>query len=124
VRRQPDRALAHDRADQGQLLGTLLHLTMKLRHVGVAGVGREPRRQPVHADIVALEVVQDVAQALQRATQMRVRAPAARVVRGQPAVAQHLDGEAEPVRAGQQTVHGRMMALTVDAMAARALPAA
>jgi hypothetical protein len=99
VRGQPDAALANEGAHGGQLTGALVDLVVELRQVRVARVRRERGGHPVHADVVRVEVVEDRPQALERVAQMRARLPAPRVMRWQPARAEHLDGEAQPMRA-------------------------
>ena len=69
---------------------------MELGQLGMARIGRERGGHPVHADVVAVEVLEHAAQVLERPTQVRAGLPSARVVGGQAALAQDLDGKAEP----------------------------
>jgi hypothetical protein len=97
MRREPDAALARQPAHRGELLRALLDLAVELRQLGMARVGRERGGHPVHPDVVRVAVVEDRPQPLERVAQVRPGLPAARVVRRQAAVTEHLHGEAEAV---------------------------
>jgi len=72
-----------------------LDLPPELGEVGMGRVGRQAGGHPVHPDLLVLEVGEDPAQGFQGDAEVGVRLPAPRVVRGQSAGAQDLDGEAE-----------------------------
>lgn len=95
MKREPHPQLSGEAAHAGELRLALGDLPVEPDQLGMAGVGGERARHPVHPDLVSLQVAQDRLEALERKTQVRPRLPAAGVVRGQPAVPQHLDREAE-----------------------------
>jgi hypothetical protein len=97
VRGQADAELERAGADALELRGALGDLPMELRQVGVRGVGRQRGRHPVHAQVVAVEVLEDRREPLERDTQVRPGLPAARVVGGKAALAEDLHREAEAV---------------------------
>ena len=88
--------VARQRADRRQLGRALLDLPVELRQVRMRRIGRQRRGKPVHADVVAREIVEHAAQRLERVAQVRAGLPAPRVVAGQPALTQDLDREAQP----------------------------
>jgi hypothetical protein len=59
-------------------------------------------REAIDPDVHVVEVVEDRVEQLERPREVRPALPAPPVVRLHPAVAEHLDGEAEPV--GQESV--------------------
>jgi hypothetical protein len=95
MRRQAQAELARLRADLGEPAGEPLRLVAELRQVGVARVGRRGRRHPVEADVVVVEVGEDRLEVVERDAQAGLGLVAARVVGGESARAEHLDGEAE-----------------------------
>ena len=88
--------LARPRADLREPVGEALRLVAEARELGVARVGREARGHPVEADVVVVEVAEDRLEVVERDAEARARTAASRVVRGQPARAEHLHREAEP----------------------------
>ena len=98
----------------------LLDLVVEPRQLRVARVGSEGRGHPVHADVEAVEIVEDRVEAGERGAQVRPRLPAARVMGGQAALAEDLDGEAEPHRRAQVTARGRGTPLTAASVGAQA----
>jgi hypothetical protein len=93
--RQADVRRARERADLRELGAARLDLPAELGQVGMGRVGRQAGGHPVHPDLLVLEVGEDPAEGFQGDAEMGVRLPAPRVVGGQPAGAQDLDGEAE-----------------------------
>ena len=89
--------------ERRQLLLALSELTpvVEVRQVGMGAVGHRAAREPVDADVDAVEVVEGDIEQVERRAQVRPRLPAARVGRPQPAASEDLDGEAQPVRVGQ-----------------------
>jgi hypothetical protein len=71
-------------------------LAVELRHVRVAGVRCQGRCEPVHANVVTVEVPEDRLEVLERPRQVGLRLPSPRIVGREAAVSEHLDGEAEP----------------------------
>jgi hypothetical protein len=76
-----------------ELLGAIVDLSVELRQLRMGAVGDERGRQAIHADLHAREILEDLAQPLERDAQVRLRLPTTGVVRGQPRFAHHLHGE-------------------------------
>src|ERR1043165_9462875 len=77
-------------------LRALTHHAVKLRHVGMRGIGREIGGQTVHVDLVLAKIVENAVDVLQRHLQMRVVLPAPTVVAFHAGPTHYLYNKAEP----------------------------
>ena len=84
---------AIDFAQRGQFGGTLVELTMKLGHGGVGEVGRKLPGKAIEADVVLVQIVEEVAQIGKADAEVRLLGPAAAVI-GAQGRADNLHGDA------------------------------
>ena len=84
-------------AESFEFRQTGFQLMVKLRHIGVRRVGRDIRRDAVHANLRLPEVFEDRIQIAETHAQMRFDLPPAGIVTFQVCSAEHFYRESEPV---------------------------
>ena len=99
VERQADVIVAHLLPERAQLRIALRHHVVELRHVRMRRIRRDVGRQPVHVEILALQILEHVVEEFERAFEVRVLLPAARVAGFQPGLAHHLYRKSQAKRA-------------------------
>ena len=82
-------------AERAQFRITVGHHGVELRHVGMRGIGRDVRRQPVHVEPLGAQIIEHAVEQFQRAFEVRALLPAPRILRLEIGAAHHLDGKAE-----------------------------